>query len=57
MGKRIRAGGDPNELGPLEPNVVDHKFYARGVGDIAEAMVKGGSEKLKLISIAHRARG
>jgi hypothetical protein len=44
------------EWTPLEPNVVDHKFYARGIGDIAEAMVKGGSEKLKLISIAHRTR-
>jgi hypothetical protein len=42
------------EWTPLEPDVVDHKFYARGVGDIAEAMVKGGSEKLKLLSIKHR---
>jgi hypothetical protein len=42
------------EWTPLEPDVVDHKFYARGVGGIAEATVKGGSEKLKLISIKHR---
>jgi hypothetical protein len=43
------------EWTPLEPDVVDHKFYARGVGDIAEATVKGGTEKLKLRSITHRA--
>jgi hypothetical protein len=43
------------EWTPLEPDVVDHKFYARGVGDIAEATVKGGTEKLKLRSITRRA--
>jgi hypothetical protein len=28
---------------PLEPSVVERKFYARGVGLVAERLVKGGS--------------
>jgi hypothetical protein len=38
------------EWTPLEPGVVDHKHYARGVGTVLEEAVKGGTERLKLVS-------
>src|SRR2546423_4825387 len=37
------------EWTPLEPGVIDHKFYVRGIGDVREVTVKGGIERLKLI--------
>jgi hypothetical protein len=39
------------ECTPLEPGVFDVKYYARGVGEVAEATVMGGSAKLVLVSI------
>lgn len=39
------------EFTALEPGVVDHKYYAPGVGDIKEETVQGGNEKLELVSI------
>ncbi|MBX6342826.1 MAG: hypothetical protein IRY97_10240, partial [Thermomicrobiaceae bacterium] len=41
------------EWTPLEPGVVEHKYYARGVGDVREVMVKGGSETLELVAVRH----
>jgi hypothetical protein len=41
------------ETTPLEPDVIDHKDYARGVGEIAERTVKGGNDFLELVSISH----
>jgi hypothetical protein len=35
----------------LEPDVVEQKYFAPGVGFIAGIMVKGGSEQLELIEI------
>ena len=35
----------------LEPGVVDHKVYVRGVGTVTEKTVKGGSERLALVSV------
>jgi hypothetical protein len=32
------------EWTPLEPGVIDHKLYARGVGTVREETVQGGSE-------------
>jgi hypothetical protein len=37
------------EWSPLEPKVLDHKLYARGVGTVEEATVKGGTEHLALV--------
>jgi hypothetical protein len=37
---------------PLEPNVAEHKYFARGVGEIKSVMVKGGSEEMELVSLA-----
>jgi hypothetical protein len=41
------------EWTPLEPGVVDHKFYVRGVGTVLEETVKGGDERLELVSLMH----
>jgi len=39
------------ELTQLEPGNIEHKFYARGVGFILGVVVKGGKERLALVSI------
>jgi len=44
------------ETTPLEPGVVDHKYYVRDVGDVREVTVKGGSEELHLTAVAHLRR-
>ena len=41
------------EWTPLEPGVVENKYYAKGVGFIYSTMVKGGDEKLELVRIRH----
>jgi hypothetical protein len=41
------------EWSPLEPGVVEHKYYAAGVGDIKEVTVKGPSETLGLVKVEH----
>jgi hypothetical protein len=37
------------EWTPLEPAVLDHKFYARGIGTVLEQTVKGGDERNELV--------
>jgi hypothetical protein len=39
------------EWTPLEPGVLDHKLYVRGVGTVLEQTVKGGDERLELVSV------
>ena len=39
------------EWTPLEPTVLDHKFYVRGIGNVKEETVRGGNELLKLVDI------
>jgi hypothetical protein len=39
------------EWTPLEPGVLDHKLYTRGIGNIVERAVKGGAEYLELESV------
>jgi hypothetical protein len=39
------------EWTPLEPGVVDHKLYVRGVGTVLEQTIKGGDERLALVSV------
>jgi hypothetical protein len=39
------------EWTPLEPGVLDHKLYLRGVGDVLERTVKGGDELNELVSV------
>jgi hypothetical protein len=38
------------EWTPLEPGVLDHKLYLRGVGTVLEQTVKGGQERNELVS-------
>jgi hypothetical protein len=39
------------EWTPLEPDVLDNKWYARGIGTVKEKTVKGGKEDLSLYAI------
>ena len=39
------------EWTPLEPDVVDHKLYVRGVGMVEEKAVAGGDERLRLVAV------
>jgi hypothetical protein len=34
---------------PLEPDVVEHKFYARGVGPVLALTVSGGADREELV--------
>jgi hypothetical protein len=38
------------EWTPLEPDVIDHKFYARGIGTVLEVTAKGPLERNELVS-------
>ena len=38
------------EWTPLEPGVLDHKLYVRGIGTVLEKAVKGGDERLALVA-------
>jgi len=38
------------EWSRLEPGLLEHKYYAPGVGVVAEATVEGGTEKVELVS-------
>ena len=39
------------EWTPLEPGVIDHKLYVRGIGTVVERTVRGGNEYFELASI------
>src|SRR5205814_656697 len=39
------------EWTPLEPGVLDHKLYVRGIGLVKEQSVKGGNERAELVAI------
>lgn len=36
---------------PLEPNTLENKYYARGIGVVFERAVKGANEELKLVDV------
>jgi hypothetical protein len=44
------------EWTPLEPGTLDHKLYVRGVGEVLEETVRGGSERFSLVSVRGRLR-
>jgi len=55
---RIRYGTFTNcvetkEFTRLEPGVIEHKYYARNVGQLLTVMTKGGNEREVLIRITH----
>jgi hypothetical protein len=39
------------ETNALEPDVLDNKYYVKGIGEVAELSVKGPREALKLVEI------
>jgi hypothetical protein len=39
------------EWTPLEPNVVDHKYYVRGIGLVKEASARGPHESAVLVRV------
>lgn len=39
------------EWTPLDPGIVEHKFYARGIGVVREEQVQGGNAVLELIEV------
>jgi hypothetical protein len=39
------------EANALEPDVLDNKYYVKGIGEVAEVSVKGPREALKLVEI------
>ena len=39
------------EWTPLEPGVIDHKMYVRGIGNVLEQTQKGGNERNELIAV------
>jgi len=39
------------EWTPLEPGVLDHKFYVRGIGNVLEQTERGGNERNELVSV------
>jgi hypothetical protein len=41
------------EWTPLEPDVLDRKYYVRDVGEVREVSVKGPKEELRLVSFEH----
>ena len=38
------------DINPFEPDVVENKYYARGVGFVLEQKVKGSDERIELVS-------
>jgi hypothetical protein len=43
------------EWTPLEPRVIDHKLFVRGIGTVEEQTIKGGDEHLSLVSLKRAA--
>jgi hypothetical protein len=48
---RFRNALRAEERTHLEPDVVDNKYYVRGVGEVFEGAVKGPQESLRLVEI------
>lgn len=42
------------EWSPLDPGVVEHKYYAKGVGFIFATVVKGGEEQVELVRVRRK---
>jgi hypothetical protein len=39
------------ETSALEPDVLDHKFYVRGIGEVLEVTARGGDDQLALVDV------
>jgi hypothetical protein len=54
----VSAPGTKNSLlvqetTPLEPGIVDHKLYVRGIGTVLEQTERGGDERNELVAVTH----
>ena len=47
--KAFRGALLTKEWTPVEPGVLDHKYYAAGIGTVLEQTVKGGDERNELV--------
>ncbi|HEV8098781.1 MAG TPA: hypothetical protein VGP56_06520 [Gaiellaceae bacterium] len=54
--KTFRSAMLTKEWTPLEPGVLDHKYYARGIGTVLEQTVRGGDERNELVSFSSGGR-
>jgi hypothetical protein len=45
------------EWTPLEPGVIDNKYYVHGIGEVFEGTMKGGNERFELVAVTHSKRG
>jgi hypothetical protein len=50
--KTFRSAMLTKEWTRLEPGVLDHKYYARGIGTVLEQTVRGGDERNELVSFS-----
>ena len=39
------------DVNPLEPDVAEHKYYARGIGPVLAEMTAGGSDREELLEV------
>jgi hypothetical protein len=53
-GASAKDGLLTQETTVIEPGVLDHKRYVRGIGDAVENTVKGPTERLVLQSVSHK---
>lgn len=49
-----KATVETREWTPLEPGVVDHKLYVKGIGTVLEQAVKGDDERDSLVAVTRR---
>ena len=50
---RSRHAVETKEWSPLEPGVVDHKYYVRDIGVASEQAAAGPKETARLVSVSH----
>jgi len=49
--RSFRGTLETRDWSPLEPGVVERKYYARGIGEVKSFLVKGGAERMALVSV------
>ena len=54
--RTVSPSGEPNTLltkewTPLEPAVIDHKMYVRGIGNVLEQSQRGPNERNELVAV------
>jgi hypothetical protein len=49
--RSFRGTLQTRDWSPLEPRVVEHKWYARGIGEVKSLLVRGGPERMALVSV------